>query len=402
MSAEAQFTRSVALSALVVEDDGFERLRLSTLLERRGYRVTAAADGAEALSVLARRSFDVVITDWQLPALSGLDLCRALRHTDPAERPFTMLVTARDGVDDLVEGLEAGADEFLSKPYRAEELAARLGAGQRLLRLRKELGQRTRMLEQALRHQGAAREGLDADLAAATRLQYRFLERSVAPGEGLRAAQLFRPAGKIGGDLFGVAMLTPTRAGFFHIDATGHGIAAALHAFALTASLNGFRGGSSEFADPAAWVAALNDRSVSDAADMSCSLVVGWLDLVSREGRFCQAGHPHPLAIGRDASLRRLGSGGLPVGALEGAVFRNTDFALAPGERLALFSDGVTDCVNPAGDPFGEARLEQALRSHAAHGLDDLVRALARELDDWRQTAPYDDDLSLLMLEPEA
>jgi sigma-B regulation protein RsbU (phosphoserine phosphatase) len=402
MSAEPQTLRTAAASALVVEDDGFERLRLATLLERRGYRVTTAVDGAEALAMLARRSFDVVITDWQLPAVSGLDLCRALRHTDPAERPFTMLVTARDGVDDLVEGLEAGADEFLSKPYRAEELTARLHSGQRLLRMRKELGQRTRMLEQALRHQGAAREGLDADLAAATRLQYRFLERSVAPGDGLKAAHFFRPAGQIGGDLFGVAMLEPQRAGFFHIDATGHGIAAALHAFALTASLNGFRGGSREFEDPAAWVAALNDRSIGDAGEMSCSLVVGWFDLASRQGRFCQAGHPHPLAARRDGTLRRLGSGGMPVGALEGAVFRNTDFELDSGERLVLFSDGVTDCVNPHGEAFGEARLVQAIATSGALELGDSVRSIARALDDWRQTAAYDDDVSLLMLEAEA
>jgi sigma-B regulation protein RsbU (phosphoserine phosphatase) len=402
MSAEAHALPSPPPLALIVEDDGFERLRLAALLERRGYHVTAAVDGAEALAVLMRRKFDVLITDWQLPAVSGLDVCRSLRHMDPAERPFAMLVTARDGVEDLVEGLEAGADEFMTKPYRAEELTARLHAGRRLLRMRKELVQRTRMLELALRHQGEARDYLDADLAAATRLQYRFLERSVAPGEGLAAAHFFRPAGQIGGDLFGVAMLTPERAGFFHIDATGHGIAAALHAFALTASLNGFRGGATEFDDPAAWVAALNDRSIGDAGEMSCSLVIGWLDLHTNHGRFCQAGHPHPLAVAADGRVRRLGSGGMPVGALEGAIFRNTDFTLAQRERLVLFSDGVTDCVDPTGQAFGADRLQRILGASATQPLDEAVRATGRALDDWRQTATYDDDLSLLVLETES
>jgi len=388
--------------ALAVEDDAFERMRLTAILERLGFDVLVAADGAEALAQLALCSPDIVVTDWQLPAVSGLDLCRSLRSADPAQRPYTVLVTARDEVQDLVAGLDAGADDFLCKPYRAEELSARLRSGQRLLELRRALLERADLLEQALRHQGSSRQALDAELTAAARLQHQLLERALAPIEGLTLAHLFRPARQIGGDVFGTSLLEGRRVGFFHIDAIGHGVAAALHGFAIATALLGLGGRAAEFEDPAAWVAGFNERTLDIGAELGCSLVVGWLDLRTRRGRLCQAGHPHPLAVDRSGAVRRLGLGGLPVGALASARYETTEFQLGQGERLALHSDGVLDCVNDAGQPFGQERLETALAKGGARDLAACLRGVSLALDGWRGTATHHDDVSLLLLEPGA
>jgi phosphoserine phosphatase RsbU/P len=386
--------------ALAVEDDSFERMRLAALLERQGYEVICAADGAEAMAALAHCSPDMVVTDWQLPNLSGLDLCRSLSSSDPALRPYMVLVTARDETADLVAGFDAGADDFLTKPFQAEELAARLRSGQRMLELRRALLHRTGMLETALRHQAKLRNDLDADLTAAARLQHQLLERAMAPVDGLHVAHLFRPARKIGGDVFGVTALAGRRASFFHIDATGHGIAAALHGFAFATALMGLGSQAATFDNPAAWVATFNTRALDIGAELGCSLVVGWLDCETGHGRLCQAGHPYPLIIEPTGATRRLGIGGLPVGALDGARYVTTEFSLAPGERLVLCSDGVTDCVDQRGAPFGTTRLEQALARGAGSPREDALRAVSLALDAWRGTAPHDDDVSLLMLEP--
>ena len=388
--------------ALAVEDDGFERMRLAAILEKLGFEVVLAADGAEALSLLTGQPPDVLITDWQLPALSGLDLCRAVRSSDPARRPYTVIVTARDRLEDMVQGLESGADDFIAKPYRAEELSARLRSGQRLLEMRRTLVERTGLLEQALMHHSRTREALDADLAAAARLQHQLLERATAPVEGLSHVHLFRPTRQVGGDIYGVASLGGGRVGFFHIDATGHGIAGALHGFAIATALLGLGRRAVEFDDPGAWVTAFNGRALEVGADLGCSLVLGWLDLHDRRGRLCQAGHPHPLAVARSGTVRRLGTGGLPVGAIDGAAYRSSEFVLGADERLVLYSDGVTDCVDAAGRPFGAERLERSLADSAVASLDAQLRAVARALDDWRGTAAHEDDVSLLMLEPGA
>jgi len=388
--------------ALAVEDDGFERMRLAAILEKLGFEVVLAADGAEALSLLTGQAPDVLITDWQLPALSGLDLCRAVRNSDPASRPYTVLVTARDQVEDMVQGLESGADDFIAKPYRAEELSARLRSGQRVLEMRRTLVERTGLLEQALMHHSRTREALDADLAAAARLQHQLLERATTPVEGVSLAHLLRPTRKVGGDIYGIANLGGERVGFFHIDATGHGIAGALHGFAIATALLGRGGRALEFDDPAGWVTAFNGRALEVGTDLGCTLVLGWLNLRDRRGRLCQAGHPHPLVVARGGAVRRLGEGGLPVGSLDGAAYRSSEFALEPGERLVLYSDGVTDCVDAAGRPFGAERLQRSLADAAGAALDAQLRAVARSLDDWRGTAAHDDDVSLLMLEPGA
>jgi len=179
-------------------------------------------------------------------------------------------------------------------------------------------------------------------------------------------------------------------------------LTAALHAFAIATALLGLGGGRAEFMDPAAWVSTFNERALHVGAELSCSLVVGWLDLTSGEGRFCQAGHPHPLGVDRNGAVRRLGDGGLPVGAMDGVRYVATDFRLAPGERLVLHSDGVTDCVDLGGRPFGQDRLEQSLATAAGHDIHECLRAVSRALDDWRGKAAHDDDVSLLILEPEA
>jgi sigma-B regulation protein RsbU (phosphoserine phosphatase) len=267
--------------------------------------------------------------------------------------------------------------------------------------MRRTLVERTGLLEQALMHHSRTREALDADLAAAARLQHQLLERATTPVEGVSLAHLLRPTRKVGGDIYGIANLGGERVGFFHIDATGHGIAGALHGFAIATALLGRGGHAVEFDDPAAWVTAFNGRALEVGADLGCSLVLGWLDVRDRRGRLCQAGHPHPLVVTRGGAVRRLGEGGLPVGVLDGAAYRSSEFALGKGERLVLYSDGVTDCVDAAGRPFGSERLEQSLAASAGAALDAQLRAIARSLDDWRGTAAQEDDVSVLMLEPD-
>jgi sigma-B regulation protein RsbU (phosphoserine phosphatase) len=88
------------------------------------------------------------------------------------------------------------------------------------------------------------------------------------------------------------------------------------------------------------------------------------------------------------------------VGAIDGVRYVATDFRLAPGERLVLHSDGVTDCVDVNGRPFGQDGLERALATTAGLDINECMRTVSRALDDWRGKAAHDDDVSLLILEP--
>lgn len=126
---------------LVVEDNHFLRQVLCNLLEEDGHEVTAVADGVAALETLRQQPCPIVITDWIMPGMDGLDLCRAIRELPLESYSYLILLTAQESKADLIAGLEAGADEYLVKPVNEAELRVRLKIAQRILNLERSLKQ---------------------------------------------------------------------------------------------------------------------------------------------------------------------------------------------------------------------------------------------------------------------
>lgn len=136
------------MNILIADDDALSRKILSVTLARLGHDVVAVADGAAARDLLlAPNGPRIAILDWEMPGLDGLDVCREAR-THATMYPYLILLSARDGSDDMVRGLDAGADDFLTKPFNANELRARLRSGQRVLELQASLLE----AQEALRH----------------------------------------------------------------------------------------------------------------------------------------------------------------------------------------------------------------------------------------------------------
>ncbi len=116
---------------LVIDDDITVQLVLVHLLEREGHQVISATDGQTGLELAKQQHPDAIVCDWMMPGLDGLEVCRQVNADPDLATTFFILLTAREDVDDRVKGLDAGADEFLSKPIEAEELLARMRAGLR-------------------------------------------------------------------------------------------------------------------------------------------------------------------------------------------------------------------------------------------------------------------------------
>lgn len=126
---------------LVVEDNHFLRHVLCTMLQEDGHAVTAVADGVAALAHLRQQPCPIVITDWVMPGMDGLELCRQIRALPSECYTYVILLTAQESKTDLVTGLEAGADEYLIKPINEAELRARLKIAKRILNLERSLKQ---------------------------------------------------------------------------------------------------------------------------------------------------------------------------------------------------------------------------------------------------------------------
>jgi len=137
------------MRVLVADDDKTTRVLLTRTLERWGYQVTAVADGEEALQEITRSSFRMLISDWEMPKLDGPSLCQRIRLRKEGDHVFILLLTSHTDSERIVQGLEAGADDFVTKPFVPAELRARLGVGRRFIALQDELATRYRQLERA-------------------------------------------------------------------------------------------------------------------------------------------------------------------------------------------------------------------------------------------------------------
>lgn len=135
---------------LIVDDDPVARRILQDAVGGLGHDVTLAEDGREAWALVQREPIDILMTDWVMPEMDGLELCRRVRAREDAPFTYVMLVTQRSATDDVVAGIMDGADDFLTKPYERAELRARLHAAERVVELERSLAERVRDLETAL------------------------------------------------------------------------------------------------------------------------------------------------------------------------------------------------------------------------------------------------------------
>lgn len=124
---------------LIVDDDPVTRKLISKTLSKEGFEVATADSGPSALKQLEERFFPIILTDWMMPGMSGLELCQSIRETESRGYVFILILTSRGAAQDIVSGLQAGADDYLTKPFNPAELIARINTVIRILKLEKSL-----------------------------------------------------------------------------------------------------------------------------------------------------------------------------------------------------------------------------------------------------------------------
>lgn len=400
------------VKVLVVDDAIDMQVYLGELLKKWGFQVEFASDGLEACERIENDGIKLVISDWVMPHMSGVELCRSIRSAPLPHYVYVILLTGRNADNDLLEGMEAGADDFLTKPFNADELHARIKAAQRVLHLEQTLEQRNHALTQTNRELQQSNDIIRRDLEAAAAMQ-----RSMLPGtehtQGLNLQSLFCPAAVVAGDIFSYLKLDDSHMAFYHIDVAGHGVRSAMLSFTLGKVLSSSieegspvkrydpeHPGSVSIASPATVVTELNRRfQDKDEAIPYFTMIYGVINTVSGQVQLCQAGHPNPFRVSRDGTVEALGSGGFPVGLLPDADYVDIDFSLHKGDRLVCYSDGISECMNAHQQPFSTERLADHLLQSCVEPLPETLVSLRTRLQDWRHGEPFDDDVSLIAIE---
>lgn len=396
---------------LVVDDSRLQRKILSSSLVRWGYDVIEADSGDTALKICIDHRPDIVVSDWIMPGMTGIEFCKKFRELISDSYGYFILLTSKSEKNDVAEGLDAGADDFLTKPVNGNELRARITAGERILEMQRELTQKNEMIGETLKELQRLYDSVDSDLKEAKKLQQSLVPEQFRHIGDSDLSLLLRSSGHVGGDLVGYFEAGDGHLCLYALDVSGHGISSAL----MTARLAGYLSGSAQNQNialekckdgsyrtrpPCAATETLNELVLDEMeTEHYFTLMLADVDLKTGVVKIAQAGHPHPLVQRRNGTIEQQGSGGFPVGLMSGVTFGAFEIQLHPGDRLLILSDGVTECPNAAGGMLGEKELEDVMRDLADVAGADFFESLIWKLCEFAGTADFPDDISGILFE---
>ena len=394
---------------LVVDDSRAQRRMLSRTLAQWGYDTVEADSGELALDICRSEDFDIVISDWMMPGMSGVEFCRIFR-TEFKRPAYFILLTAQTEREALAEGLESGADDFLSKPFNAIELRARLRAGERVVQAQRALTAKNAALETALVELSDTYDAIERDLRGARKFQEGLVpERYVELGP-VSVTHLLRSSGHVGGDLVGHFRVNQDELVVFSVDVSGHGVASAL----MTARIAGYlsdaapdrnialaKSGEGYALVPFPTVCArLNTILMSDAeSDQYLTLAMAHVNLASGVIEICGAGHPSPLVQSADGKVEFLELWSTPIGLIDDGEFASATLKLQKGDRLVLYSDGVTECPDADNALLEEQGLAAILERARDIKGTDFTDHLLGELVQHCGSDEFPDDVSAVVVD---
>ena len=396
---------------LVVDDSKLQRKLLTLALQRWGFDVMEAESAEEALEVVEQWRPDLVISDWMMPGMSGLELCRRFRAMEEEEYLYFILLTSKSEKEEVARGLDSGADDFLTKPVDNNELRARITAGERLIEMQRSMAQANRTLSDTLGELQQLYDNIDSDLQEAKKLQQSLVKerfRALPVGD---LSLLLRSSGHVGGDLVGFFEAGPEHVGLYALDVSGHGISSAL----MTARLAGYLSNAAPDQNVALrknaqgqYVPRRPDEVVADLNDLVLdemetehyfTLLLCFVELETGEIVMSQAGHPHPAVQRATGEIEQTGTGGFPVGLLSGVGFERFSLTLNRGDRILILSDGVTECPSPDAGMLGEEGLTKLMHEMADLRGPAFLEALIWRLAEFNGGEDFPDDVSAILFE---
>lgn len=380
---DAEAMRSETGSLLIVDDNEITCDLLARRLTREGHQVTVAHDGRQGLEMIESGNFDLVLLDVIMPGMNGYHVLDRLKAQGRLrDLPVIMLSTFGE-MESVAQCIRMGAEDYLSKPYDPVLLRARIGASLEKKRLRDRLRERLRAIEQEL------------DLAA--RIQQSILPRQFPVSEHIEVFAEMTPARAIGGDFYDFFKIDESRFGFAIADVSGKGAPAALF-MALTRA---FLKATAVEGSPAGECLGRVNRLVQaeNHAGMFVTVFYGIVNTQTGEVEFANAGHNHPYLLrpGEPPELLNHHSS-LVIGFMKHVVYPTHHIQLRPGDRLFLYTDGVTEAMNEAGDLFSEERLEQALARADNSSLEETTRGVNQAVRRFADGASQSDDLTMLLV----
>ncbi|MBR8827494.1 MAG: SpoIIE family protein phosphatase [Gomphosphaeria aponina SAG 52.96 = DSM 107014] len=370
---------------LIIDDDRTIRLILTKTLTMGGYEVAVASDGEEGLTLAQQLHPKLVICDWLMPRMNGLEVCRQLKATPALATTFFILLTGQNSVEDRVEGLDAGSDDFLCKPVDMLELKARVRAGLRLHQLSYELK--------------VQKELLEAEFAEAAEYVSSMLPKPLNDGTVMIDFR-FIPSQKLGGDIFDYFWLDSDHLGMYLLDVSGHGLRAALPSVSIINILRSQKLNKVNYYQPQEVLSGLNQTFQIN--DGNASYFTMWYGVYNRKKHqlvYASGGHPPAILFApeHNGEIReqRLKTKGLPIGMFPDAEYHNGVCDIQPKSNLYIFSDGIYEITKSDGTVWGIDEFIKLLNNYQQTDAPNLD-LLLKEVQNLEEKPVFDDDLSVM------
>jgi sigma-B regulation protein RsbU (phosphoserine phosphatase) len=365
---------------LIADDqpDVLEALHL--LLKREGYQIETVNSPKAVLERLHNREYDVLLMDlnYALDTTSGQEGLDLLARVQKLDRTLPVIVmTAWGSIKLAVEAMQRGAADFVEKPWDNLKLLSTL---------------RTQIESRNERRNGAARESGEIEEASAT--QRGLLPRSIPdfPGYGISAA--WRPAGAVSGDYLDVLRLDSNHLALCVADVIGKGVPAALLMSNVQAAVHALASEMLPTGDLCGRINRIVAANVGSGKFIT--FFYGVLDGERRRFSYTNAGHCEPILVRRNGECERVNHGGVVLGVFPDWTYQEQHVDLEPGDRLVIFSDGITEIENAEHDEFGEVRLMDVLRANRELDAESMQKRVMAAIAEF-SGGNFQDDATLIV-----
>ena len=367
---------------LLVDD---AKANLDILVEglKGDHKLSLALNGQMALQIAAKTPPDLVLLDIMMPGMNGYEVCRRMREMpETAEVPI-MFLSSLEEVQNKTLGFEAGANDYLTKPFEMLEVKARV-----------------RSLLKAKAYSDAVKEQIASELRISREIQMGMLPHDFTEVEksyGVRIGAELVPAREVGGDLYGVSAATPKRLVVFLGDVSGKGIPASMF---MVRAISLARLLAREIAEPERILSRLNDElSVDNPSYMFVTFMCAVFDPATGKLAIANAGHCRPVVLRHGVepawAVDKLG---IALGFEPDLEFQRTELTLEPGDSIVFYTDGVSEAFNTQDECYGDGRLLVDLKAISGTDPGAITAGLLERVRAHAGTAPQSDDIAILTL----
>ena len=376
---------------LVVDDEPKNVRILQIQLNARGYAVYTAADGLEALDIVEKEMPDLILLDINMPKMDGFEVVKRIRSNATTEFiPIVMITALRDTRDNRIKSIEAGADDFIEKPFDSLEVLARVRSLLRIKHYQDTLAKYNTRLQEELQMARSIQEIL-------------IPQDGVQELSGFRIASHCCPEMAVGGDFFDVWEIAPNRLGVFISDVMGHGVSAAFVTVFIKTILAEFQQQVKD--NPGYLLEILNTRFndlISSRLFMFATAFCGIIDLDKGELVCANAGHSFPFLYNtHQQTYQAIGdqNTGNGLGIWRDSVYETIRYPFDQLSRMFLYTDGVYEAKNPEGEEFTIDRLQKLVCACTEKSAAGLITSVSEAIDVFTNNCPKDDDLTLIAIE---